>query len=146
MDMTHAGRWPQRTMAERFWSHVDTSGECWEWTAATRGNGYGQFYIGGRRKMIDAHRYSAMLHFGMFDKRLLVCHTCDNMTCVRPEHLFLGDHSANVQDMVAKGRAMWGGKCKRGHDLSATGVSANKGTGRRCGVCLAEYREARRAS
>lgn len=144
--MTHDGRWPNRTTEERFWSHVDKSGECWEWTASTRGRGYGQFYVGGDRKMIDAHRYSAMLHFGDFDQQMLVCHTCDNLICVRPDHLFLGDHSANVQDMVVKGRAMWRGKCKQGHDLSLTGVPANKGTGRRCGVCLADYRESRRAS
>jgi len=36
---------------------------------------------------------------------LWVLHRCDVKLCVRPDHLFLGDPSANVVDMYAKGRA-----------------------------------------
>ena len=147
--MTHDGRWPKRTMEERFWSHVDKSGECWEWTGGTRGKGYGYLYVGtwySKSGQIDAHRYAAMMFKDDYDPALQVCHSCDNPRCVRPDHLFMGNQSDNELDKVSKGRHKWRGKCKRGHDLSVMGVPANKGTARRCGVCLAEYREGRRAS
>lgn len=36
------------------------------------------------------------------------CHTCDNPICFNPDHLFLGDHNANMADRQKKGRTQSG--------------------------------------
>lgn len=96
------------SIAERFWAKVDIRGldECWEWTGAKTGCGYGQIRVSQRGSpMMPAHRLS----WELYNKQeipggLLVCHSCDNPGCVNPAHLFLGTGSDNKQDSLRKGR------------------------------------------
>jgi hypothetical protein len=92
----------QRPLAERFWEKVTKGDACWEWSGFRDGAGYGALHVTGRP--LRAPRVSWELHFGPIPDDLWVCHHCDNPPCVRPDHLFLGTASVNVQDMVAKGR------------------------------------------
>ena len=95
--------------AESFWSRVDKSGDCWIWTGATR-DGYGVI----RRRLAPdsgAHRVAWELTIGPIGPGLNVCHHCDVPLCVRPDHLFLGTQSDNLQDASRKGRL---GKFARG--------------------------------
>ena len=87
---------------DRFWAKVDKSGDCWMWTASKHQKGYGQVRIEG--KLYRAHRLSYEWTYGSFDKKLCVCHKCDNPSCVKPEHLFLGTVTDNMRDMCVKGR------------------------------------------
>ena len=91
-------------LADRFWANVNKSDGCWNWTACTQ-LGYGTIYACGHKsKRLWAHRVSWELHHGPVPDGLFVLHHCDNPSCVRPDHLFLGTTFDNVHDCMSKGR------------------------------------------
>lgn len=83
-----------------------------------------------------AHRYSYELHYGLFDPERLVCHHCDNPSCVRPDHLYLGDAQTNADDKMARGRHAGANKtaCRNGHEFTATNTYLYHGK-RKCREC-----------
>lgn len=89
---------------------------CRLWSGAILKSGYGSAYIGSRsdntRKRVRAHRLVWELHHGPIPGGMLVMHSCDRPLCCAIEHLSLGTDSDNMQDMVAKGRAVFGDKSK----------------------------------
>jgi len=87
---------------ERFWPKVNMSNECWEWSAGKMKDGYGRFSMGS--KTFPAHRISYAIHYGIDPGDMLVLHACDNPSCCRPSHLFLGEPTDNMADMFNKGR------------------------------------------
>jgi HNH endonuclease len=75
---------------------------CWIWTASINRLGYGT--VAHKGKIWKAHRVSWDLYTGVIPEGMSVLHKCDNRLCVNPDHLFLGDQTDNMRDMVAKGR------------------------------------------
>ena len=66
-------------------------------------SGHGQIGVGDRKTAL-AHRVSWELHRGPITRGLNCCRKCDNGSCVRPSHLFLGTQVDNLRDMAKKGR------------------------------------------
>lgn len=97
-----------KPLEERFWKKVQKTNDCWLWTATkiTSGLPYGMIGVNGTNKL--AHRISYELTYGPIPEGMNVLHRCDNPSCVRPDHLFLGTQSDNARDMVAKGRKRGG--------------------------------------
>lgn len=77
--------------------------ECHLWTASKNKFGYGKFGIGKSGWMM-AHRYSWESTFGEIPKDKYVLHTCDNPSCVNPEHLYLGTYKDNAKDRETRQR------------------------------------------
>ena len=129
------------TDKERFWSKVDLSGECWVWTG-TKAGGYGRFYL--NRRMMPAHRYSWTETSGPIPDGLMVLHKCDNPSCVRPDHLFLGTQSDNMLDASAKNRIHRATRtvthCLRGHELVGDNMRIRPDGAKVCRVCEVERR------
>ena len=76
--------------------------DCIEFTGCKDNGGYGLKRKQG--KLYKAHRLAWIEAFGDIPEGMLVCHHCDNRSCVNLDHLFLGTNSDNMKDMYSKGR------------------------------------------
>jgi hypothetical protein len=100
-----------KTLEERLFLQVKKTDKCWEWMGLCNSKGYG--YLRADNGMRLAHRVSYALVNGPIPRGLNALHRCDNPSCVRPDHLFLGTRAENNADMRAKGR-------QRGPSLKGT--------------------------
>lgn len=93
---------------DRLWDRVLFGDNCWEWQGPRRPKGYGVVTWPGLRRSGQelAHRLGYMLWHDLDDipAGKQVNHHCDNPPCCRPDHLYLGDHSDNMQDAIERGR------------------------------------------
>lgn len=83
---------------------------CREWTKARDRQGYG-VCGNGRHNIageVRAHRAAYVLFKGAIPKGMLVLHSCDNASCVNPDHLHLGTHSQNQGEKAARKRSLFG--------------------------------------
>ena len=75
--------------------------ECWYWKGSTDRDGYGR-YNGKTAHRMALHIKTGRMGKGIKGKAL---HTCDNPTCVNPNHLDWGTQKKNMTDKALRGRA-----------------------------------------
>ena len=85
-----------------FWSHVDiqNENECWNWQLYCNKSGYGQYSYDGQLYL--THRLAWIFVYGDIFDDLQVLHDpiiCKSKACCNPNHLRLGSHKENHQDI-----------------------------------------------
>ncbi len=136
-----AGIYPRKTLAERFWAKVLKTDGCWLWQGYINPiTGYGQ--ANKNQYPILAHRLAYELTYGKIPEGKFVLHKppCNNRLCVRPEHLYLGTHRDNMDDMVQSKTL-----CLRGHPYDDANTYHRPDGNRDCKACMKIRAENHRA-
>lgn len=111
------------TEEQRFMNKVlKAASGCWLWQGYCMPQGYGNFRTPKRQEL--AHRASYRLFKGPLQD-CDVLHSCDNPSCVNPDHLSLGTHLENMRGCKRRGRNAFGEKHGR-RKLSLEQVRAIK--------------------
>lgn len=120
------------TLPERIERKIEKSGNCWTWSAAKTGEGYGGVWLNGR--MVLAHRAVFEALEGPIPDGMTLDHLCRNRACVNPQHLEVVTRGANVLRGVGV-TAMQARQetCVRGHLFSHRDTNGK----RACRTCLA---------
>ncbi len=97
---------PEDFMRQRT-NPIPTETGCLLWLNAPEKDGYGQVQASPHSKALGvtrAHQMAYVIAKGPYLPGQIICHTCDNPTCVNPDHLYAGSWKDNVHDCVRRGR------------------------------------------
>lgn len=121
---------------------VRDDSDCWVWQGSKLPSGYGLISVKSKYRL--AHRVSYDLFKGDLIPKLVICHKCDNPSCINPKHLFQATQSKNILDAVEKGRyrnqMMVRTHCKNGHCFSGPDIKIHKSGWRECMICSRNYK------
>lgn len=79
--------------------------ECVEYEGYRDRAGYGKRKIGGKPRLAHRVAYCEANDLSLEDiGGKVVRHTCDNPSCINPDHLVLGTQADNMRDKVERGR------------------------------------------
>lgn len=85
--------------------HAVSPTGCWIWQGyANCRTGRAVLYVGDRPVCTARIAYLAFKRQPL--NGMHVCHSCDNVACVNPHHLWLGTHRDNMADRTRKGRTV----------------------------------------
>ena len=119
-----------RKCIPRIAAKIDSTADCWLWTASKKLNGYGQYNTGGRNW--NAHRLVYLLSGRSVDYGIELDHLCNVRECVNPHHLEPVSHAVNVRRAADRVTA-----CVRGHEYTTRNTYLWGGM-RHCRACRAE--------
>ncbi len=83
-------------------SDLKPTSQCMEWPGKKDKHGYGVTRTAGFNR---AHRLIYSVFVGPIPEGLLVLHSCDNRSCVNPEHLRVGTDKDNAIDRELRKRS-----------------------------------------
>ena len=89
-------------------NYYEDKNGCHICTSHCRIRGYPLFYRDGKRWLMSRWFYTQK--YGEIPKGKIIRHKCDNPACINIDHLELGTHKDNSQDMVKRGRSTFGEK------------------------------------
>jgi len=122
------------TVIRRFFAKVDLRGACWLWTAGRYRNGYGQFYLGGKKVL--PHRVLYEWTVGPIPAGLDLDHLCRVRHCVRPSHLEPVTRRENLLRGVTIPAAHAAKThCPAGHPYAGANLRLRPNGARRCREC-----------
>lgn len=82
--------------------NIDKNG-CWICTSHKGTGGYPTIRI--NKKLINLSRFMYEKFIGDIPDGMCACHTCDNPSCINPDHIFIGTKGDNNRDRAKKGRS-----------------------------------------
>ncbi len=126
-----------KTSMQCFFSKVDIPDYCWIWLGCRDHDGYGGITV--NKKTLRSSRWIFEQVIGPIPKGMLICHTCDNPSCVNPRHLFFGTSKDNMLDALKKGRLKTGPRkthCIRGHEMNEKNAPIIKTKGYFTRMCI----------
>lgn len=110
---------------------------CWLWNRSKVKNGTRGVYKGRL-----AHRVALERSLGLvLTPEQQALHHCDVTLCVRPDHLYVGDHDQNMADKVARRRHQYhdATHCEAGHEYTPENTYLTKQGWKKCRSCGREY-------
>lgn len=130
-------------MLTRFQEKVSLAADgCWEWTGSHNGQGYGRFYLDGKK--VYTHRYAYEQTNGPIPDGLVIDHLCRNPKCCNPEHLEPVTVSENaLRGLTGKTERRLKTHCKRGHEYNTENTAIRAGK-RFCRACQKIHNDRRK--
>lgn len=122
----------------RFWSKVEKTDDCWNWTGHIGRKGYGFVSHNPEQYSAQAHRTSWIILRGEIPGDLQLDHLCLNKRCVNPDHLEPVTNEVNGQR--AKAIRDLRPTCIRGHPFDEVNTYYEKPGKRVCRTCRDESR------
>lgn len=107
---------------------------CFIYCGSKSKSGYGKLTY--KRRNLRAHRAIWECINGEIPEGMVICHKCDNRSCVNLDHLFIGTSYENNCDMITKKRHKNQAKlfCPMGHHYSLENT-IYRGLHRICARC-----------